>query len=302
MALEFSKYHALGNDYIVIDPKHLGSPLTTEQIKIICHRNFGVGSDGILLGPLPAQNAKCALKIYNPDGSLAEKSGNGVRIFSRYLWDTKFVGDGEFALQTDGGIVRSTVFDGGRMARVKMGHVSFDSGKIPVAGPLREVINEKIVVGGREFTFCAATIGNPHCVVVGRVTPCAPGLEPKEAPRAERRALPEISEAMAKEFGPLLEAHPNFPRKTNVQFMKILDRANLQIEIWERGAGYTLASGSSSSASAAVAHKLGLVDKNVSVHCPGGVIKIEIGDAFAIRMTGGVTKVSEGVISPEIFG
>jgi len=279
MNFAFTKYHALGNDYIVINPKDLPAPLTTEQVKLICHRNFGVGSDGILLGPLPSTTAKCALKIYNPDGSIAEKSGNGVRIFSRYLWDTKFVGNDEFALQTDGGIVRSTVFDGGKMARVEMGHVSFDSEKIPVAGAKREVISEKISVGGREFTFCAATIGNPHCVL----------------------PLPEISAKLAHEFGPLLEVHPNFPRKTNVQFMKVLDRANIQIEIWERGAGYTLASGSSSSASAAVAHKLGLVDRSVSVHCPGGIIKIEIGDNFAIQMTGSVTRVSEGVISPEIF-
>ncbi len=280
MLFAYTKYHALGNDYIVIDPKDLPAPLTTEQVKTICHRNFGVGSDGILLGPLPAANAKCALKIYNPDGSLAEKSGNGVRIFSRYLWDTKIVGNDEFTLQTDGGIVRSTVFDGGKMARVEMGHVSFDSGKIPVAGGPREVINEKITVGGREFTYCAATIGNPHCVL----------------------PLPEISAALAHQYGPLLEVHPNFPRKTNVQFLKVLDRANIQIEIWERGAGYTLASGSSSSASAAVAHKLGRVDRSVSVHCPGGIIKIEIGDHFAIRMTGSVTRVAEGVISPEIFG
>jgi diaminopimelate epimerase len=279
MNFAFSKYHALGNDYIVIDPKHLSAPLTTEQVKTICHRNFGVGSDGILLGPLPSTTAKCALKIYNPDGSLAEKSGNGVRIFSRYLWDTKFVGAGEFALQTDGGIVRSTVFESGKMVRVEMGKVSFDSEKIPVAGSKREVINEKISVAGREFTFCAATIGNPHCVL----------------------PLPEISAKLAHECGPLLEVHPNFPRKTNVQFMKVLDRANIQIEIWERGAGYTLASGSSSSASAAVAHRLGLVDKNVAVHCPGGVIKIEIRDEFDILMTGSVTKVYEGVISLEIY-
>ncbi len=307
MQIAFSKYHALGNDYIVINPKDLPAPLTTEQIKTICHRNFGVGSDGILLGPLPSQSAKCALKIYNPDGSIAEKSGNGVRIFSRYLWDTKFVGNDEFALQTDGGIVRSTVFDGGKMARVEMGKVSFDSEKIPVTGPKREVINEKISVGGREFVFCAATIGNPHCVVVGFANSEVPGsagvvpasVQTKLA--AGTAALPEVSEAMAKEFGPLLEAHPIFPRKTNVQFLKVLDRANLQIEIWERGAGYTLASGSSSSASAAVAHRLGLVDKNVSVHCPGGVIQIEIRDGFDILMTGSVTKVSDGVISPEIF-
>jgi len=279
MNFAFTKYHALGNDYIVINPKDLPAPLTTEQVKTICHRNFGVGSDGILLGPLPSTTAKCALKIYNPDGSIAEKSGNGVRIFSRYLWDTKFVGNDEFALQTDGGIVHSTVFDGGKMARVEMGQVSFDSEKIPVSGPRREFINEKITVGGRAFTYCAATIGNPHCVL----------------------PLPEISAKLAHEFGPLLEVHPNFPRKTNVQFMKVIDRANIQIEIWERGAGYTLASGSSSSASAAVAHKLGLVDRSVSVHCPGGIIKIEIGDNFAIQMTGSVTRVAEGVISPEMF-
>jgi diaminopimelate epimerase len=277
--LKFWKYHALGNDYIVIDPQDLPSPLTTAQVKTICHRNFGVGSDGILLGPLPAKDAKCALKIYNPDGSEAEKSGNGLRIFSRYLWDRKIVGGDEFAIQTAGGLVRSTMFDGGKMVRVEMGSVSFSSDKIPVAGAKREVLNEKISVGGREFTYCAATIGNPHCVL----------------------PLPEISEAMAREFGPLLETHANFPNRTNVQFLKVLDRANIQIEIWERGAGYTLASGSSSSAAAAVAHKLGLVDRNISVHMPGGIIKIEIGDGFSIRMTGPVTKVAEGVIDKEMF-
>ena len=279
MNIAFTKYHALGNDYIVIDPKQLTAPLTTEQVKLICHRNFGVGSDGILLGPLPSASARCALKIYNPDGSIAEKSGNGVRIFSRYLWDTKFVGNEEFALQTDGGIVRSTVFDGGKMVRVEMGKVSFDSEKIPVTGLPREVINETISVGGCEFTFCAATIGNPHCVV----------------------PLKEISAKLAHEFGALLEVHPNFPRKTNVQFLKVLDRANIAIEIWERGAGYTLASGSSSSASAAVAHKLGLVDKNVTVQCPCGLIEIEIRDGFDILMTGSVTRVAEGAMAPEMF-
>ncbi len=279
MNTAFTKYHALGNDYIVIHPKDLPAPLTTEQVRTICHRNFGVGSDGILLGPLPSTTAKCALKIYNPDGSIAEKSGNGLRIFSRFLWDSKLVGNEEFAIQTDGGLVRSTILDGGRSVRVEMGRVSFDSTKIPVAGAAREVINEKISVGGREFTYCTATIGNPHCVL----------------------PLPEINAKLAHEYGPLLETHANFPRKTNVQFLKVLDRANIQIEIWERGAGYTLASGSSSSASAAVAHKLGLVDNNVTVHCPGGDIQIEIRAGFDILMTGSVTRVAEGVICPEIF-
>ncbi len=279
MQIPFTKYHALGNDYIVINPADLPLPLTTDQVKRICHRNFGVGSDGILLGPLPSETARCALKIFNPDGSLAEKSGNGLRIFSRYLWDSRLVGTEEFGIQTDGGLVQSTVFDQGRMVRVEMGKVSFDSERIPVTGPKRDVINDRITVDGREFTFCAATIGNPHCVL----------------------PLPEISAQMAHQYGPLLEVHPLFPKKTNVQFLKVLDRANIQIEIWERGAGYTLASGSSSSAAAAVACKLGLVDRDVSVHCPGGIIKIEIRKDFDILMTGGVTRVSSGLIAPEVF-
>jgi diaminopimelate epimerase len=278
--MKFWKYHALGNDYLVMDPKDLPAPLTTGQIKTICHRNFGVGSDGILLGPLPSTKAPFGLRIFNPDGSEAEKSGNGLRIFSRYLWDRKLVAEKEFAIETPGGVVKSTVFDGGKMVRVEMGKVTFWSDEIPVTGPRREVINEKITVGGRTFTFCSAAIGNPHCVL----------------------PLPEISADLAKQSGPLIETHPNFPNRTNVQFLKVLDRANIQIEIWERGAGYTLASGSSSSASAAVAHKLGLCDRSITVHMPGGKLAIEIGNDFHILMTGPVTKVAEGIISDEIFG
>jgi len=277
--MKFSKYHALGNDYLVVDPQDLLSPLTPLQIKVICHRNFGVGSDGILLGPLPSDQARFALRIFNPDGSEAEKSGNGLRIFSRYLWDRQRVKNEEFNIQTPGGVVTARVLDGGKTVRVEMGQVSFQSDRIPVAGPPREVINEKIAVGGRTFTFCAATIGNPHCVI----------------------PLAEISAEMARQYGPLLETDAHFPKRTNVQFLKVLDRKNIQIEIWERGAGYTLASGSSSSAAAAVAHKLGFCDQSIAVHMPGGILSIEIGDGFSILMTGPVTKVSEGTISEEIF-
>lgn len=278
--MRFWKYHALGNDYLVMDSKDLPAPLTTAQVRLICHRNFGIGSDGILLGPLPATKAPFGLRIYNPDGSEAEKSGNGLRIFSRCLWDRKLVDDKEFAIETAGGVVKSTVFDSGKMVRVEMGRITFWSDEIPVTGPRREVINEKISVGGKTFTFCAAAIGNPHCVL----------------------PLPEIDEQMTKLIGPLIEIHPNFPNRTNVQFLKVLDRANIQIEIWERGAGHTLASGSSSSAAAAVAHKLGLCDNSITVHMPGGKLAIKIGKDFDILMTGPVTKVGEGTIAPEMFG
>jgi diaminopimelate epimerase len=218
------------------------------------------------------------LRIFNPDGSEAEKSGNGLRIFARYLWDRDLAGDEEFAVETPGGIARCTVLDSGGNVRVQMGQVSFWSDRIPVVGPRREVLRERIEVGGKSLVYCAATIGNPHCVVL---------LE----------GTPEI----ARELGPRLESHPNFPNRTNVQFLTVLDRSNIRIEIWERGAGYTLASGSSSSAAAAVAHKLGLCDRSITVHMPGGKLAIEIGNDFEIVLTGPVTKVAEGTLSRELL-
>jgi len=282
--MRFHKYHALGNDYIVLNPADFpswGAAPTTDQIRVVCHRNFGVGSDGILWGPLPSRESQHGLRIFNPDGSEAEKSGNGLRIFSRFLWDQKLVREASFTVETPGGHVRSEIRDNGSLIKVAMGSVSFDSARIPVnvSGPAREVLNEKVTVLDREFTYCAATIGNPHCVI----------------------PLTAVSAELAHRYGPHLETHPLFPRKTNVQFLQVIDRKNIRIEIWERGAGYTLASGSSSSASAAVAHRLGLVDREVTVHMPGGTIGIEIGDGFSIMMTGTVNKVAEGVMHPELF-
>ena len=279
--MRFHKYHALGNDYIVMNPADYPGWIapTSAQIRAICHRNFGAGSDGILWGPVPSAKAKFGLRIFNPDGSEAEKSGNGLRIFSRYLFDQKLAGDEPFTIEVPGGVVESRVMDGGQRIIVEMGRVTFRSDQIPVAGPVREVLNEKFRIQDREFTFCAAGIGNPHCVIL----------------------LPEISPALATTFGPAIEVHPNFPNRINVQFLKVLDRRNVQIEIWERGAGYTLASGSSSSAAAAVAHKLGLVDAQLTVHMPGGKIGIAIAPDFAIRMTGPTTRVAEGVLHAELF-
>jgi diaminopimelate epimerase len=279
--MRFVKYHALGNDYLVLDPADY--PAWTapgrDQIRVICHRNFGVGSDGILWGPLPSQKASFGLRIFNPDGSEAEKSGNGLRIFSRYLWDEARVTAPSFTIETPGGVVRSEIKEAGRLITIAMGSVSFDSRVVPVAGAAREVLGESIDIQGRRFSFSAATIGNPHCVI----------------------PVDDLSPELARRYGPDLEVHPLFPNRTNVQFLRVLDRANIQIEIWERGAGYTLASGSSSSAAAAVAHRLGLVGPSVTVHMPGGTIGIEIGEGYSVVMTGTVNKVAEGELHPELF-
>ena len=276
--MRFHKYHALGNDYIVLEPEEF-KELTEERICRLCHRNYGLGSDGILYGPTDTGEADFALRIFNPDGSEAEKSGNGFRIFARYLWDKAKVSEDEFTVLTAGGKVKAKVYTNGQKVTVDMGQISFDSTKIPVTGAAREVINEEMEIAGKIIKFSAATIGNPHCVIL----------------------RDEISEAETRALGPLIEKEPRFSNRINVQFMKVLDRTNIKIEIWERGAGYTLASGSSSSAAAAVARRLGLCDSNIKVHMPGGEIDIVVSKDFSITMTGAVTKVAEGLISEEMF-
>jgi diaminopimelate epimerase len=277
--MRFFKYHALGNDYLVLNPSDLAGELDPVLVRRICHRNFGVGSDGILLGPLESREADFGLRIFNPDGSEAEKSGNGLRIFSRYLWDQGLVEERPFTVDTPGGKVESIVERGGRSVTVQMGQVSFESTRIPVQGNPREVLKEAMVVDGETLVFCATTVGNPHCVVLRE----------------------NLSEEEARRLGPLIEKDPRFPKRTNVQFMKVLDRSNIQIEIWERGAGYTLASGSSSSAAAAVAHRLGLCGDHITVHMPGGELDIRLSADFSVLMTGPVTKIAEGTLSPEMF-
>jgi diaminopimelate epimerase len=277
--MHYTKYHGLGNDYIVMDPAQVGRDLTLAEVRLICHRNYGPGSDGILWGPSKSAAGDFSLKIFNPDGSEAEKSGNGLRIFTRYLFDQGLVQHEPFAVQTLGGKVRCCVKPGGEQIEVEMGQVSFDAGHIPVMGYSGDVLNQTMVVEGKAYTFCAATIGNPHCVL----------------------PLSEVTEAMARHLGPQIETDARFPNRTNVQFLKVLGRNDIQIEIWERGAGYTLASGSSSSAAAAVAYKLGLCDGMITVHMPGGKLAIVLTADFRVTMTGPVVRIGTGTVDTEAF-
>jgi diaminopimelate epimerase len=277
--MRFYKYHGLGNDYIVLDPLDQPVALAPNQLRAICHRHYGIGGDGILLGPLPSSRAAFGLRIFNPDGSEAEKSGNGLRIFSRYLWDRRRVQSEPFDIDTLGGVVRAHVLEGGRQVRVEMGRVSFWSTDIPVTGARREVLGELLRLGDTDFRFSAATLGNPHCVILA----------------------PEVSPALAQRYGPMAETHPLFPNRVNVQFVKVLDPAKLQVEIWERGAGYTLASGSSACAVAAVARRLGLTAAEVTVHMPGGELGVALNENFQAVLTGPVARVAEGDLANELF-
>ena len=196
--IQFTKYHGLGNDYLVIEPEALPAPLSPAQIAQICDRHYGPGSDGILLGPSPSAQADFGLRIFNPDGSEAEKSGNGLRIFARFLWDSgrlekQHEAEGRqssllFSILTPGGKVWAQVLENGELVRVEMGQAVFDSASIPVTGLARQVVNETLQVGGEELHFCAVSLGNPHCVVL------YPGATPQVAHR----------------LGPLIENHPLF--------------------------------------------------------------------------------------------
>ena len=270
--MEFHKYHALGNDYLVFDPSEQTLDLSDSSIIKICHRNYGLGSDGILYGPLPSTVADFRLRIFNPDASEAEKSGNGLRIFCRYLYDRGLVKqDQVFKVETLGGTVEAQVFQEGKLIKVGMGQAIFKAKDIPVITdtPEAEVIHHTLEVKGRKFTVCCVSVGNPHCVL----------------------PLDSISPELAHEIGSAVEHHPMFPKRINMQLLKVLDRNNIQIEIWERGAGYTLASGTSSCAASTIAHKLGLCDGDITVHCPGGKISIQIAANYQLTMTGTVTPV-----------
>ncbi|MEI8078034.1 MAG: diaminopimelate epimerase [bacterium] len=284
MTPPFHKYHALGNDYLVLEPGAVPD-LSPARIRLLCDRHFGIGSDGILLGPLPAPASvpaalpAFAVRIFNPDGSEAEKSGNGLRIFARYLFDTGRVAATPFLVHTAGGWTRSQLLENGRAVRVEMGRASFTSRDIPLLEAAPEALDETITINGEPVRFTGVTVGNPHCIV---------------------RHQPATAET-AHRLGPRLETHPRFPHRTNVQFLAVLDRHAIRIEIWERGAGYTLASGSSASACAAAAVRLGLCASPVTVKMPGGDLHVEVAADFAITQTGPVTAVAQGTIAPDLW-
>jgi diaminopimelate epimerase len=261
------KYHGLGNDYLVAYPTELGGEDIAQMARRICARNLGIGADGLLVGPFPSQRANFRLRIFNPDGSEAEKSGNGLRIFCRFLFDEGLVEQNQnFLIDTLGGVVVCEVKNQGQIVRVEMGRVSFWSDDVGMTGRRREVIREQLVLNDKTLSICAASVGNPHCII----------LDSPE-PASDVRIL-----------GPQIENHPVFSNRTNVQFLTIADRKNINLMIWERGAGYTNASGSSSVAAAAAAHRMGSCDASITVHMPGGSLDVEFDEDFEAVMTGPV--------------
>lgn len=277
MKITVERYHGLGNDYLVYDPNKNEMELNERNVKALCNRNMGLGADGILEGPI-LNDKHMGVKIWNPDGSTAEKSGNGVRIFAKYLKDADYVQKKNYLLKTDGGMVEITYLnEAGSRLRVSMGKLSFASSDIPIIGEEREVINEDMVFGKTLYPATCVSVGNPHCVI----------------------PMQEISKELVCKIGEHSEKARYFPERVNTEIMKVVDNGHIAIETYERGAGYTMANGTGACAAAGVAYKLGLSSNKVIVHMPGGDLQIEIDEDWKAYMTGEVFYIGKITLGSE---
>ena len=278
---QYVKSHGLGNDYIVLEEKQINFVLGERQIQTLCNVHYGIGSDGILLR-VDSTKADIGLRIFNPDGSEAEKSGNGLRIFCKYVYDYGIIQKENFTVETKGGIVTAYIVKAvegkAKVIKIDMGKAIFDAISIPTYFTDKEAINQSLEVNGEIYKVNCVSVGNPHCVIL----------------------KDELKEEEIKAVGPLIENHKMFPNKINVQFAKIISSKEVEILIWERGAGFTLASGSSSSAVACVLKKKGLIDSKVTIKMLGGQLELEIDEDWQIHMTGEVREICSGTLSEEL--
>jgi diaminopimelate epimerase len=276
----FWKGHGLGNDYLVVDGRAGDVPITPAAFRLLCDRHRGVGSDGVLVQVATAR-ADFGLRIFNPDGSEAEKSGNGLRIFARWLVEERSAPP-TFTIDTAGGVVACAcrLTDGVvTSVAVEMGRASFRAADVGLLGVDGDAVRVPLDVGDERLTVTTVSVGNPHCVVF----------------------VPVPDDARLARLGPAIEGHARFPARTNVQLAAARTRSEVDVRIWERGAGATLASGSSSCAVAAAAVREGRCDPGrIVVHMPGGVLSVEVRPDWSLRLDGPVAMVCSGVLSVEL--
>jgi diaminopimelate epimerase len=280
--MRFFKGHGLGNDYIALRLAGLPFSLTPPAVRLLCDRHTGIGSDGVL-ALVPSDAAEFGVRIFNPDGSEAEKSGNGLRIFAAYLLESGAVSVGTpFTVETPGGVVgilvRGASDEGVLDVEVEMGTASFRSGDVGMTGPDRDTVGEIVELpAGDRMDVTAVSVGNPHCVV----------FEDEVDEDDRRRRAPQLS------------THESFARGTNVQFARPVGGSTVEAWVWERGAGETRASGSSACAVAAAAVRRGLVTgREVEVRMPGGTLHVTVREDWSIVLRGPVEAVFRGELAP----
>ncbi|MGI5822557.1 MAG: diaminopimelate epimerase [Dethiobacteria bacterium] len=281
--MEFVKMHGLGNDFIIVnnlqsqwEPAYLQGLASR-----LCQRNFGIGADGLVLLNTSRVTA-FEMRIFNADGSEAEMCGNAIRCLAKYVWERGLTGEQTFSFETLGGVKQVGLLLQGqavKAVKVAMGKPLFSSAEIPLAGPPRHAENEKICVGNTELTFTGVNMGNPHCVIF----------------------VPSLQGIPWQGWGAKLETDPLFPQRTNVEFVKTINPQKIEMKVWERGAGPTLACGTGACAAAAAGILTGRLANEVEVHLPGGILKISWKQGEEVYMQGPATEVFSGRISLQDF-
>ena len=284
--LSFYKMHGIGNDFVLIDclAGHGGAAAIARHdwpslARKMCDRHFGIGADGVLLVTVPdresADLADYRMIMYNPDGSEAEMCGNGIRCFARYVYESTTPRT-TLRVQTGAGILSLKVrTEGGEFSgvTVDMGKPRLEPKEIPVRAETSPVIGLPLVVAGRELSLTCVSMGNPHAVAFVE---------------EDVRTYPLA------ELGPKVEHDPHFPRRVNFEVCRVISRSELEVRVWERGAGLTLACGTGAAAVTVAARLNGLVDDRVTLHLPGGTLELEWDGAGSVYMTGPAEMVFRG--------
>lgn len=274
--MKFEKWNALGNDYVIVEAGELPFELTPERVRMVCALHSGVGSDGVLLIDEPTEPGFVAsLRIFNPDGSEAELSGNGVREAAVYLRRSGRAEHDTFGVQTAAGEIRPRI-TGPTTCTVDMGRARLTSPDFP-SGPDDGCAS--LTASGREYAFQHVSIGNPQCSIE-----CPDGLE-------------ELDVAA---IGPAIERHELFPNRTNVSFWRRESDSSIRARIFERGAGETMSSGTGATGAAVAAVLRGL-DSPVTVRLDGGELEVEVGEDLHVNLTGWAVPVYAGELSPEFL-
>ncbi len=283
--MRFTKLHGLGNDYIYINTftEDLSGYDLPSLAQVLSDRNFGVGGDGIIL-VMPSTDADFRMRIFNADGSEAEMCGNGVRAFAKYVYEHGLTSNTSLRVETKAGIVRPQLqVEDGRVSsvRVDMGQPRLQRREIPMLGtpPDQPVIEQPLEAADETFLVTCVSMGNPHCVIF----------------------VDDVDNFPVDEVGPAVENHPLFPNRTNVEFVTVMDRKHMQMRVWERGAGETLACGTGASAACVAGALTGRTERAVRVSLLGGALHIEWAADDHVFLAGPAAEVFSGEVSEELL-
>ncbi|KUK36141.1 MAG: Diaminopimelate epimerase [Thermacetogenium phaeum] len=282
--MQFTKWHGLGNDFILLEtkPDSLPKDKIPSFTRRLCDRNFGVGGDGLVF-VFQDEQGMINMRIFNADGSEAEMCGNAIRCVAKYAYQKGLAKEIIFQIKTKAGVkVPELILEEGSVAAVKvdMGEPILEREKIPVAGePGDRVVNEVIEVGDNILKFTAVSMGNPHCLIF----------------------VPDAGSAPVRTLGPRLECHRLFPSRTNVEFVEVLNRKEARVRVWERGVGETLACGTGACATAVGGALAGYLDRKVRVYLPGGELLVEWAENNHVYMTGPAEEVFQGYLHDEFI-